>query len=110
MNIIVDPGALMTIIAIVAGITIFSFIRSRHIERMLQLQLGIPIDGPVGDFFTLKMGLLSIGIGSGILAAYILEYIFSRGIDELYPALIFLFGGIGLIASFMITSRYKEKM
>ncbi len=110
MNLIVDPGALFTIIAIVAGLTIMLFLRSRHVERMLQLQLGLPIDEQSGDNFALKLGSLSIGIGVGILVAYVLEYLLSRSTEELYPALMFLFGGLGLVISYVIIRSVKEKV
>jgi len=109
MNIAVEPGTLLTIITIVAGVTLFSFLRSRHAERMQQLQMGIPIDNVNKSAFELKFGLLFAGVGVGIFLAYFINLILPQDTRELYAAFIFFFGGLGLLASFFIAQKHSGK-
>ena len=108
MHLTMEPQVLLSIIAIVAGITIYTFIKSRHAERMMQLQLDIPLDNVHRSYFELKFGLLFMGIGVGVLMAFILDKIFLINASELYPAFIFLFGGLGLFISFFIIQKYRR--
>lgn len=104
----IGPGLLVSIITIVAGITIFSFLRSRHIERMLQLQKGISLDKENMRYLEIKFGLLFLGIGTGSILALVLNRIYLLELDHLQPSLIFLFGGLGLFASFFLIERIEE--
>ncbi|WP_146106873.1 DUF6249 domain-containing protein [Polaribacter porphyrae] len=108
MNLSLEPGIVLTIIAVIAGITIYSFLKSRHLERMLRIEKGIYITSKHKDFLEIKFGFLSLGIGIGILTAYIIRVINSNIDNILYPALIFCFGGIGLIFSFFFIKKYQE--
>ena len=109
MNLNIDPGVVLSIIALVAGITIFSFIRSRHIERMQQLEMGIPLEGGQRSFVEIKFGLLFMGIGLGLLSAFTIGQVFDKNVMELYPALSFLFGGLGLLTSFFVVQHQQRK-
>ncbi|MBV6655650.1 MAG: hypothetical protein KI786_17910 [Mameliella sp.] len=109
MSLNLHPGTLFAVIAIVAGLTIYSFIRSRHAERMQQLQMGMPLDNESRLHFELKFGLLFTGVGFGILMAYIVNILTLQDTDELYPAFIFLFGGIGLFSSFFVARKFGKK-
>lgn len=109
MNLVLDPGVVLSLITLVAGGTIYTFLKSRHIERMMHLQLGIPLDNPHKSFVELKFGLLFVGIGVGILSAFSLNKIYSRDIFEFYPAFIFLFGGLGLLISFFMVQSHKRE-
>lgn len=72
-------------------------------------------------FWWLKIAMLLIGCGLGLLIAFFLAPHFmaerawiSDGVrktyiddaEELYPALIFLFGGLGLLVSYRIERKY----
>lgn len=109
MNFTMEPEVVISIIAIVAGVTIFTFIRSRHIERMLQVQMGVPLDDIQRSYLEVKLGLLFIGIGIGMLIAFVLNQVFGNSISSLYPAMVFLFGGIGLFASFFFIEHIRRK-
>ena len=54
--------------------------------------------------WALKLGILAIGIALGVLIGNLLA---SAGMDEetSYPAAIFLFGGIALVAAFFISRK-----
>lgn len=109
MNLTVEPGLVLSLITIVAGITIYAFIKSRHVERMQQLQMGIPLEDIPRSYIEIKFGLLFIGIGIGMLTAFVLNKIYSTNTFEFYPAFIFLFGGIGLILSFFFIQRHNSE-
>ena len=109
MELSVDPGVLLTLLTLVAGITIYTFIKSRHIERMQQLKLGTPLDHQTRTYIEVKLGLLFIGIGIGILTAFLVGRFYLKNAFVLYPALSFFFGGIGLLISFFIVEQYKKR-
>jgi hypothetical protein len=54
---------------------------------------------------TLKFGMLAVGIGVGILIASILESYTTMDEEVAYPSMIFLFGGLFLIANAMIEKK-----
>jgi len=57
--------------------------------------------------FTLKFGMLAVGIGIGILVASILENYTTLEEEVAYPSMIFLFGGLFLIANALIEKKDK---
>jgi hypothetical protein len=54
---------------------------------------------------TLKFGMLAVGIGIGILIASILESYTILDDEVAYPSMIFLFGGLFLVANAMIEKK-----
>ena len=91
-------------------------------ENMLMIQNGLDpgIQKPkTQPFTTLKVGLLLIGSGIGLLLAYILDNTilnFNNGSSgdsdnpALYFGLIAIFGGLGLFISYLIEKKEsKEK-
>ncbi|MCK4663220.1 MAG: hypothetical protein KAT68_10165 [Bacteroidales bacterium] len=56
----------------------------------------------------LKYGLLLIGLGIGILMGYVAT-LFSMIEQVAYPAMILLFGGLGLIAYYLIMKNKKSE-
>jgi len=107
MHLTVEPEVILGLITIVAGITLYAFIKSRNAERLMQLQMGNSLENKSSNF-EIKFGMLFIGIGIGILIAFILSKYFIKNATELYPAFIFLFGGLGLFISFFIVRRHKR--
>jgi hypothetical protein len=86
-------------------------------EKMAMIERGMdprrykPQSAP---FQNLKWGLLLIGAGFGLFLAYVLDStVFSHGIDNdnpaIYFALIAMFGGAGLFASFLIEKKDMDK-
>ena len=55
-----------------------------------------------------KIGLFLIGIAIGIVAGYFLK---EAGMDEgpAFLSMIFLFGGIGLVVSFLLQGKFEKK-
>lgn len=56
---------------------------------------------------TLKFGMLAVGIGIGILIASLLESYTVLDEEVAYPSMIFLFGGMFLVANAMIEKKDK---
>ncbi|NCB97961.1 MAG: hypothetical protein EOM36_06340 [Bacteroidia bacterium] len=129
-------------IPLVTGICIFGFyklielfVRKRErlmiIERISQLEnvntekldlsrlfgKGVNIDG---RYLSLRIGLLLVGIGLGLLIGFFIvfntygymrgnDYYDSQGMAELiYGSTTLLFGGIGLVSAFIIEHRIKS--
>jgi H+/Cl- antiporter ClcA len=98
--------------------TIFGLAYMRSKENMAMLERGLnPRDGQtrLQPFISLKFGLLLTGAGLGLFTAYLLDTgVFAHGensIDTspLYPALIGIGGGLGLIICYFIERKHWEK-
>lgn len=117
------PEVLVPISLFVTVIGIY-YIRSR--ENMAMIERGMNprnnTDLKLRPFSALKISLLSIGVGIGAVIAMLLlsvlphrtEVIDGRTytyyMEELYPALMAIFGGIGLLISYRIERKeYDER-
>lgn len=109
MNLFVDPGVVLSLITLVSGVTIYTFLKSRHVERMMQMELGTEFNKASRNYLEIKFGLLFVGIGLGILAAFILNQFYLPRTFEFYPAFIFLFGGLGLLISFYVVQSHQKE-
>lgn len=85
-------------------------------ENMLMIQNGMDprTQKPKSPTFTtIKIGLLLIGAGLGLLVAYILDFTifnFNRSNNPpLYFSLIAIFGGLGLFISHLIEIKESKK-
>jgi len=98
-----------SIVAIIA-----SFVLSRHRERSMMIQKGLTAEEiralysgdstPTNPLRPLKWGLVLIGVGLAIVVALWLEEAYDVG-EGIYPALICLFGGLGLVVFHMIARK-----
>lgn len=59
--------------------------------------------------YTLKFGMLAVGIGIGILVGSLLSSYTTMDEDVAFPSMIFLFGGVFLIANAMIERKEKKE-
>jgi len=57
--------------------------------------------------FTLKIGMLFMGVALGILAGAIMSYAGILDEDANYPAMIFFFGGLSLVLFYIVDRRNK---
>jgi len=113
--------------------TIFGIFYFRSKENMALIEKGLnPRNGAATKvritprpFFSLKIGLLLTGAGLGAFTAYMLDtlvfahhiYLGTSGLRSddfidtkpLYPTLIAIGGGIGLIISYAIERKYWDK-
>ena len=90
--------------AMIFGI-VYLGITSRNRERMALIERGadpalFESKKKTGVSGVMKLGLFLVGIGLGIVIAY---FLVSGGMEEgaAYPAMIFIFGGLALIASYL---------
>lgn len=104
---------LLGILPITILVIWFLIVKIRHKERMSLIEKGIDIttgerkSGPFQD--VLMWGMLSVGIGIGLLIAYIfLEKAVVKD-DMISGTLSILFGGIGLIGYYLIRRKGDRK-
>ncbi len=98
-------------IVIAAIIISNSYFKNRRMERTALIASGKGADiFNEGDrkpayYLALKFGLLLIGLGIGLLMGDYLENITQMPEPVAYLSMMFLFGGIGLIAYYLIQKR-----
>ncbi len=98
--------------AMIFGI-VYLAITSRNRERMALIERGadpmlFESRKKASTGGALKFGLFLFGVGLGIVVAYFLA---SGGMDEeaAYPSMIFVFGGLALILSFLWQSKQEKE-
>ena len=91
----------------------YLFLSTRNKERMALIERGSDASifasrNGEGISLTLRLGLLAMGIGAGILLA---EALYTAGMREdiAFPAMIFLTGGMGLLLAYMLDERNRKK-
>lgn len=103
--------------ATVFGI-MYMFFTTRNKERMALIEKGADASlfntgkesfnfGFSWSKFTLKLGMLSMGIALGIIIAALLVNVVTIDEDALYPSSIFFFGGLSLVLFYVIDRRSK---
>ena len=90
---------------------------------MLENKINLPSVGNV-SFSALKFGCLFVGLGLGLLVAYLIcvttidDYVarnadwnweVKQTISVIYGACVLLFGGVGLLASFLVELKISKK-
>lgn len=109
-------------ITLFVALTGIYYIRSR--ENMAMIERGMnPRNSELKlrPFSSLKIALLSIGVGVGAVVAMLLLSVlpartymydgrqYTDDLEELYPALMAIFGGIGLLISYLIERREYDR-
>jgi hypothetical protein len=92
----------------------YIYITARNKERLALIEKGADPElfkskaEPNSGFWIFKLGLFLIGIAIGIVAGYFLN---EAGMNEVaaYFSMIFLFGGIGLVISFLMQKKLADK-
>lgn len=90
----------------------YLFFNTRNRERMALIEQGqdasIFVKPHDRISMTLRLGLLAVGVGLGILTA---EALYNSGFreDVAFPAMIFLMGGAGLLMAYLIEERALKK-
>ena len=97
--------------AMIFGI-VYLIVTSRNRERMALIERGADPTlfetKKKATSGTMKVGLFFLGIGFGIVVAYLLTSGGGMDEDAAYPAMIFMFGGIALVVSYL-WQRKQEK-
>ncbi|SDM61480.1 hypothetical protein SAMN05421823_11725 [Catalinimonas alkaloidigena] len=104
--------ALLIPISAVIGtfIVIINVRRFENSERLAMIERGMEpnLHRPANNSNTLRFALLAIGIGVGLILADLFESLLNLDGDVIYPAMLFLGGGVGLLLAYRILER-KEK-
>ncbi len=108
------PGEFFSLLAMVVGVTMYFFIKARHTERMAMIEKGILHEEEPPkkrqSYFSVKFGMLLLGLGLGMTISFFI----SLGVgypqsEPLFPALMLLFGGVGLVSSYFIVRKLKAE-
>jgi len=91
--------------AMIFGIVYLS-VTSRNRERMALIERGadptlFEARKRTGTSGVLKFGLFLFGIGIGVFMGYLLSSAAGMDEDAAYPSMIFVFGGLALIVSYL---------
>lgn len=110
-----DEGLTAIFILIVIFGFIFSivYVNIRRRERQMMIEKGMD----ASNFFTkrqssysLKFGLLFVGIAIGIILGNILHNYAYMDEESAYFSMIFLFGGLGLVIDYFLEKRGNKKI
>lgn len=113
MNILIIALIIFCVVLLIVSLT-YVLTNIRHKERMMLLEKGQDprlLDTRQARMAPLKWGMLLMGVGIGFLAAFLLDnYVLTSVLDSepIYPAMIFTFGGGGLILYYRVFGRNME--
>lgn len=108
----VGPGIVFSLASITAGFTLYYFIKAGHTERMAKIERGLlDEDAPNAhrSYLEVKLGMLLIGGGIGLLVAFSLEQSIKAADGVFYPAFLFICGGLSLLISYFLVDRLRKK-
>ena len=113
-----EPVIVVLIIFGSTGLIVWKWIESRHRERMNMIEKGVKPNEFKGVSFremfrpnplsTLKWGMLAMFVGIGIMVATYLE-VNLYWHESVYPASMLIFGGLSLVAFYVIASNKMKK-
>jgi len=93
---------------------VYVWLTTRNKERLALIEKGA--DASLWNIkrsnranYTLKIGMLAVGIGIGVLVGSLLDTYTTLDEEVAFPSMIFLFGGGFLIANAMIERKTSEK-
>ncbi len=107
-------GVMIPIIAIIGTFTMIVYLRKyENQERMAMIEKGVDpqffhIRKSRNTSFPLRASLLMIGAGVGLLFGYFLDRAYFME-EVAYFSMLFIFGGIGLGASYLIEERKAKE-
>jgi len=89
---------------------IYVFLNTRNKERMALIEKGADVSlfaSKKRSFrnITMKIGMLAVGIGTGILMGSIISSYTQLDEEVAFPSMIFLFGGLFLIGNAILEKR-----
>ena len=115
-----DAALVVIFISLGAFAMVFGLRYLTNKERMAMIEKGMtPID-PIKrprrlsrPLTTLKFGLILLGVGLGLfLAFYLTTYVLQTSEEQspaIYFGLIAIFGGLGLVVSYLFEKRHEER-
>jgi peptidoglycan/LPS O-acetylase OafA/YrhL len=106
-------AVLIPIVTVISSVVLAYYIRKMiHHEKLAMIEKGVSPEFLAakkrGQTSTsIRLGLLSIGVGLGFFIGYFLDYHYNM--EEVgYFAMLFILGGVGLVISYLIEEK-KEK-
>ncbi|HLA68440.1 MAG TPA: DUF6249 domain-containing protein [Bacteroidota bacterium] len=109
-----EPAAVVFIVFGSVGFVLYTWIQSRHKERMSMIDKGVKASELKGSIFpdilrpnplsSLKWGLLAMFVGAGLIVANILDRYFYFH-ESVYFASMLIAGGIGLVIFYFVASK-----
>lgn len=108
------PEVIIPVILFLTLGTVIIFLRKySNDERMAMIDKGLNLGEFKGKdvnptFYTLRFGLLLIGLGLGIICGGILQPMFPEP-EVGYFSFIFMFGGFGLIVAYILENKKREE-
>lgn len=96
----------------------YLFFSTRNKERLALIEKGADASifmtkrqdtAPIWKVFILNLAVLLMGIGAGILLALMIQNILGINDGALYPGVIFLTAGTGLLVGFKMTRDLENK-
>lgn len=106
-------GILVPILLSLGAFTMIVFLRKfENDERMAMIEKGIDPGTKrrrVSAIGTLRLALLAIGVSIGLLLGNILEVNIRIREEVAYFSMVLLFGGLGLLTSYLIQLNQEEK-
>ena len=113
-----EIAVLIIVFGTIFGIA-FLYFSTRNKERMALIEKGADASifvknrpknaAPFWKVLILNLSLLSMGIGTGVFLSLVLETYTGLDSDAIYPAMIFLMGGVGLFAGFNLTRKLDDE-
>ena len=93
---------------------IYVWLSTRNKERLALIEKGadaslFTVKRSHRNNYTLKIGMLAVGIGIGVLVGSLLESYTTLAEEVAFPSMIFLFSGAFLIANALIEKKQDEK-
>ena len=108
-----DIEGVVAIISVFGFIPVVIFLVHRHRERKALIEKGISAELLVSATKdrtqeSLKYGILLVGLAIGILVGNILDEYTRMSEEVSYFSMIFLFGGLALLAFYKLAKKDKE--
>jgi len=101
----------LSLFAALFGI-VYIYLTTRNKERMALIEKGVNAElfnrPQVPSKWGLKLGIMAVGVGLGIVLANMLISVDLLTEEVAFPSMIFLFVGVGLVASYYITNKKNE--
>lgn len=109
-------GIMVPIVAIISTFTMIVFLRKyENEEKMAMIAKGIAPPEKSGRSYnvnpshSLRWGFVLIGFGIGLLMGSLLESVSNIDDDVAHFSMIFIFGGLGLLASYFYQMKLDQK-
>lgn len=96
---------------------VYIYLMTRNKERMAMIEKGTDMslftkkhgDEAPMKFWVIKIGFLMIGIALGVMTGSLVSNNGMMNEDSAYPAMILLFGGLALVASYFVERKLRAQ-